>query len=234
MTSSGVSSQTKGLFRKVSLILNISSIKGWIPILKLRECFHYRQTRYRSWTDWGSSLPSIRNNGPTHFHNWDLIECCLTGASWPGLGELSNSRLASRYQLVNLNNRGKFGKWKDIALCVADMFTIMTRMKYSLGLEPTKDVLGFWSDNSSNRTHWKAQIRREIKLWRPRQSSLIGSGNSCTTEPVGWVFWAGAYSRWPARGAGDSSGPSSHPPEVKKFKSLIFIILDHNQMTFIT
>ena len=53
----------------------------------------------------------------------------------------------------NLNNRGKFGKWKDIALCVADMFTIMTRMKYSLGLEPTKDVLGFWSDNSSNRTH---------------------------------------------------------------------------------
>ena len=122
MTSSGVSSQTKGLFRKVSLILNISSIKGWIPILELRECFHYRQTRYRSWTDWGSSLPSIRNNGPTHFHNWDLIECCLTGASWPGLGELSNSRLASRYQLVNLNNRGKFGKWKDIALCVTDMF----------------------------------------------------------------------------------------------------------------
>ena len=199
--------------RMFSLPTNSVSLLDWLRV----ESAEYQE-------QWANTFPQLGLD-------WVLSDW---GELAPGPGELSNSRLASRYQLVNLNNRGKFGKWKDIALCVTDMFTIVTRMKYSLGLEPTKDVLGFWSDNSSNRTHWKAQIRREIKPWRPRQSSLIGSGNSCTTEPVGWVFWAGAYSRWPDRGAGGSSGPSSHPPEVKKFKSLIFIILDHNQMTFIT
>ena len=121
----------------------------------------------------------------------------------------------------------KVERWEScIILCVWAKHVyhiMMTVIKYSLyWLELKMGVLGFWSDNSSNRTRWKVQIQKGTELLRPHQFSWIGSGNSCTTGPGDWVFWGEACSRSPGRGAGGNNGLSSRPSEPPTNKKYIF------------
>ena len=112
-------------------------------------------------------------------------------------GILSKSWLASR-QTHNNRNAASLESG-EIILCVRAKHVyhiIMTLINYSLyWLELRMGVLGFWLDNSSNRTRWKVQIQKGIELLRPHQFSWIGSGNSCTTGPGDWVFWGEVCSR---------------------------------------
>ena len=125
--------------------------------------------------------------------------------------------------LLQINCLGKFadrilwfGGHLKTKTCLQQL-TWYTRFRFRRG------GLVFWSGSSSSRMHWTARMQRGRRLWRPRQSSWIGSGSSCTTAPAGWAAGAGACSIWrgPGAGRGRGTAPSAlralPPPEVKSF-----------------